>query len=59
MVKFYNHKFTNLANVCSLRINKLVIAGSLESANLSILAARRLFKEVVGTKNQDFMLIRF
>ena len=34
----------------------LFIAGSLESANLSILAAHRLFKEVVG-KNQDFMLI--
>ena len=34
-----------------------LVAGSLESANSSILAARRLFKEVVG-KNQDFMLIR-
>ena len=36
-----------------------LIAGSLESANSSILAARRFFKEVVGEKNQDFMLIRF
>ena len=35
-----------------------LIAGSLESANSSILAVWRLFKEVVG-KNQDFMLIRF
>ena len=34
-----------------------VIAGSLESANSSILAARRFFKKVVG-ENQDFMLIR-
>ena len=29
---------------------QLVIAGSLESANSSILAARRHFKEVVGKK---------
>ena len=35
-----------------------VFAGSLESANWSILAAHNLFKEVEG-KNQDFMLIRF
>ena len=35
-----------------------LIAGSLESANWSILAAHNLFKEVVG-KNQDFMLMRF
>ena len=34
-----------------------IIAGSLESANSSILTAQRFFKEVVG-KNQDFMLIR-
>ena len=34
------------------------IAGSLESANSSILAACRLFKEVVGEKIQDFMLMR-
>ena len=33
------------------------IAGSLESANSSILAARRHFKEVVGKKNQDFMIM--
>ena len=36
----------------------ILFAGSLESANSSILAPRRLFKEVVGEKNQDFMLIR-
>ena len=36
----------------------LLIAGLLESANSSILAAHSLFKEVVG-ENQDFMLIRF
>ena len=35
-----------------------IFADSLESANLSILAARNLFKEVVG-KNQDFILMRF
>ena len=34
-----------------------IFAGSLESANSSILAARRLFKDLVG-KNQDFMIIR-
>ena len=32
-------------------------AGSLESANSSILAARRHFKEVVGKKNQDFIIM--
>ena len=37
------------------RVN--IFAGSLESANLSILAVYRPFKEVVG-KNQAFMLIR-
>ena len=37
-------------------LNKF-FAGSLESANWSILAPREVFKEVVG-KNQDFMLIR-
>ena len=37
--------------------NAKFVAGSLESANWSILAVRRLFKEVVG-ENQDFMLIR-
>ena len=35
-----------------------LIAGSLESANSSILAARRLFKDFGGEKNQDFMIIR-
>ena len=35
-----------------------IIAGSLESANSSILAAQRLFKDLVG-KNQDFMIIRW
>ena len=35
----------------------LLIAGSLVSANSSILAPCDLFKEVV-VKNQDFMLIR-
>ena len=37
---------------------KDIIAGSLESANSSILAARRLFKDFGGEKNQDFMLMR-
>ena len=31
-------------------LKDLLIAGSLESANWSILAVRRLFKEVVGKK---------
>ena len=35
-----------------------IIAGWLESANWSILAARRLFKDFGGEKNQDFMIIR-
>ena len=35
----------------------MFIAGSLESANWSILAPREVFKEVVG-QNQDFMIIR-
>ena len=35
-----------------------LIAGSLESANSSILAACNLFKDFGGQKNQDFMLIR-
>ena len=34
------------------------IAGSLESDNWSILAARNLFKDVGGEKNQDFVIIR-
>ena len=38
-------------------IERKIIAGSLESANSSILAARRHFKEVVGKKNQDFMIM--
>ena len=39
--------------------NVLIFVGSLESANSSILAARRLFKDLVGEKNQDFMIIRY
>ena len=35
----------------------IVFAGSLESANSSILAVRRHFKEVVGKKNQDFIIM--
>ena len=38
--------------------NRLLIAGSLGSANSSILAACNLFKDFGGQKNQDFMLIR-
>ena len=34
-----------------------IFAGSLESANSSILAACRHFKEVVGEKNQDFIIM--
>ena len=41
--------------ICSISLRLLL---TLESANSSILAPRRLFKEVVGKKNQDFMLIR-
>ena len=58
-------KFCYKLDASTIGLNSLLtgsgglIAGSLESANWSILAARRLFKEVVGTKNQDFMLIRF
>ena len=36
----------------------LIIAGSLESANSSILPVHNLFKDFGGEKNQDFMLIR-
>ena len=36
-----------------------IVAGSLESANSSILAARNLFKDFGGEKNQDFMIIRW
>ena len=36
-----------------------LIAGSLESANSSILATRNLFKDFGGEKNQDFMIIRW
>ena len=36
---------------------KFLIAGSLESANSSILAACRHFKEVVEKKNQDFIIM--
>ena len=36
-----------------------IFAGSLESANSSILASCDHFKEVVGKKNQGFMIIRF
>ena len=35
------------------------IAGSLESANSSILAVRNLSKDFGGEKNQDFMIIRW
>ena len=40
-VPFHNLRVTHFS---------LIIAGSLESANSSILAARRHFKEVVGKK---------
>ena len=39
-----------ILNVTSLDQVPFIIAGSLESANLAILAARRHFKEVVGKK---------
>ena len=35
----------------------LLVAGSLESANSSILAVHNLFKDFGGGKNQDFMII--
>ena len=38
---------------------KCLIAGSLESANSSILAARNLFKDFGGEKNQDLMTIKW
>ena len=34
--------------------NVLIFAGSLESANSSILAAWRLFKDLVGEKKSEF-----
>ena len=40
-------------------VTVIIIAGSLESANSSILASCDLFKEVVGEQNQGFMIIRF
>ena len=40
-------------------LEKLFVVGSLESANSSILAAQRLFKDFGGKKNQDFMIIRW
>ena len=41
------------------RLNYTIfLAGSLESANSSILAARRHFKDFAGEKNEDFMIIR-
>ena len=43
----------------SRNIKTTLIAGSLESANSSILAVRNLFKDFGGEKNQDFMIIRW
>ena len=48
------YSWRELLLVCWSRL----IAGLLEPANWSILALHRLLKEVVGEKNQDFMLIR-
>ena len=50
LCKFHS---TNGARLCqtNFQILRHVIAGSLESANSSILAARRHFKEVVGKKS--------
>ena len=42
----------------SLLSGDFIFAGSLKSANSSILAVHRHFKENSGQKNQDFMLIR-
>ena len=43
----------------AINAKSFVFAGSLESANSSILAARNLFKDFGGEKNQDFMIIRW
>ena len=40
-----------LSLILLIYFNSVTITGSLESANSSILAARRLFKEVVGKKS--------
>ena len=41
-------------NLPHIKLFWVFIAGSLESANSSILALRRLFKEVVGEKKSGF-----
>ena len=49
---FMYHVFFVNSNFSQLNANWFkLVAGSLESANWSILAARRLFKEVVGKKS--------
>ena len=56
-----NHNFTITTNTSQHVefFHSLIFAGSLESANSSILTAQRLFKDLVGEKNQDFMIIRY
>ena len=60
---FHRNKIINIGGSSGRQwrvpISPILFAGLLESANSSILAVRKLFKEVVGEKNQDFMLIRF
>ena len=55
---FYYKIFSNDTRFCSRLLLAQLIAGSLESANSSILPAHNLFKDFGGEKNQDFMLIR-
>ena len=45
-----NNRLEGNKNLRYIYILSLLVAGSLESANSSILAARRHFKEVVGKK---------
>ena len=54
----YFNDIYNLVETCVYIFLKRIVAGLLKSANWCILAARRFFKEVVGKKGQDFMLIR-
>ena len=48
--KFEHEGNNHCSEILFSKKKSLIIAGSLESANSSILAARRHFKEVVGKK---------
>ena len=54
------YSLNNVFNIYNVHIIvNLIIAGSLESLYLSILASCDHFKDVVGEKNQGFIIIRF